>query len=374
MNGEKTVAVVQIQRETKNKPIEVNRPTLTKQELESVLDCLIQDQLGSGEIARKFEKTFASAFNFRHACAVNALTSAYHLSLLALGVGPGQRVLMSSVAPVAACDAVRYTGAEVLLVDIDRDSFHPSAAAVEQILEKEKSSRDAYPSVFIMDHSFGSVSPLPPDMFRDRGIKIIEDFTGLVGSQDDSFTPGNAGHLSVCGLSDQDIITTGNGAVIVTQDSKLHSKLISLRYGGKRTPGAAAYDYRLPDFHAAMGLDQLTHISAIITRRKKIGIKYLETIRQTSHSTCFRRGGLDAYLRFPVIINKSKEETLRYFSSLHIGVRETMEMPLHHLLEYPRLEFPNAERLYQKSVCIPLYPNLTANNVERICSSLKGLI
>jgi perosamine synthetase len=123
-----------------------------------------------------------------------------------------------------------------------------------------------------------------------------------------------------------------------------------------------------------MGLDQLTHINALITRRKKIGIKYLETIRQTQHSTFFKRGNLDAYLRFPVIINKTKEETQRYFSSLHIGVRETMESPLHHLLEYARLEFPNTERLYQKSVCIPLFPNLTANNVERICSSLRGLI
>jgi perosamine synthetase len=368
------VAVVSIQRDQKNKPIEVSRPTLTKQELESVLDCLIQDQLGSGEIAKKFEKTFASAFNFKHVAAVNSLTSAYHLSMLALGIGPGDRVLMSSIAPLAACDAVRYTGAEVLLVDIDRDSFHPAAAVIEQILENEKNTHGNYPAAFILDHSFGSVSPLNTELFREKNIKIIEDFTGLVGSFDDSFSPGLAGNFSVCGLSEQDLITTGNGAVIITHDAKLHAKVQSLRYGSKRTPGAVAYDYRLPDFHAAMGLDQLTHLSALLSRRKKIGIKYLETIRQTQHSTFFKRADLDAYLRFPVIIGKTKEETHRYFNSLHIGIRETMEIPLHHLLEYPRLEFPNAERLYQKSVCIPLFPNLTANNVERICSSLRGLI
>jgi perosamine synthetase len=170
----------------------------------------------------------------------------------------------------------------------------------------------------------------------------------------------------VCGLSEYDLLTTGNGAVIVTQDPKLYKTLHALRYGAKRPEGSIAYDYGLEDFQAAMGLDQLSRLGVTLARRKKIAQKYLETLRTTRHEAYFKHMGVDGYLRFPVIINKSHDEVLRYFASLQIGVGRAIESPLHHILGLARLEFPNAERIYQKSVSIPIYPGLTANNVERI--------
>ncbi|MCR9141702.1 MAG: DegT/DnrJ/EryC1/StrS family aminotransferase [bacterium] len=366
----------------KPKPIEAHRPTLSKRELESVLDCLIQDRLGQGDITRRFERSFANAFGYKHVLAVNSLAAAYHLSYLALGVQKDAPVLMSAIAPLQALDGARYAGAAPLLVDADRGSFHPNAEVVYEKLEMLRDTtaaqsgddNSASPAAFVMDHTFGSVSPIDATEVQNRGAKIIEDFTGLVGSDQQGEYFGKSGNLAVCGLSEYDLLTTGNGAVIVTQDPKLYKILHSLRYGAKRAEGSIAYDYGLEDFQAAMGLDQLSRLGVTLARRKKIAQKYLETLRTTRHEAYFKHAGVDGYLRFPVLINKSHDEVLRYFASLQIGVGRAIESPLHHILGLARLEYPNAERIYQKSVSIPIYPGLTANNVERIAMSLRGLI
>lgn len=354
--------------------IEAHRPTISKMELESVLDCLINDQLGSGELVRKFEKSLAGALNFKHALAVNSLMSAYHLAYLALDLQAGDSVLMSALAPVEACDAAHLVGARVFVVDVDRNSFHPSEESIAKKIQEIESATGKPPSAFIFDHTFGSISPLNPVQFLEKEIKIIEDITGMVGVFPEEHEIGQTGHLTVCGLSDEDLLTTGNGGILFTTSPAMQGKLSAMRYGGKRLKNSVAFDYRMEDFKAALGLGQSSNLGILINRRQKIGLKYQETLRLTKHESYFRKPGSDAYLRFPVVISKNSEEVKRYFNSLHIGIRPSIENPVHHVLDLPRLEYPNAERIYQKGISIPLYPNLTANNVERICSSLRGLV
>lgn len=370
--------------EKKTRPIEAHRPALSKQELESVLNCLIEDRLGQGDVTRRFERNFANAFGYKHALALNSLASAYHLAFLALDLQADDVTLMSALAPIQAHDGVRYAGGRVALIDVARGSFFPDAekllARVDELLAEQTPAADGTNEAgkrqifFVLDHAFGAASNVPVAALQARGVRIVEDFTGLVGSDQNGEFFGKSGEISVCGMSEYDLLTVGNGAIAITQDPRLYKKMHALRYGGKRAEGSVAYDYRLGDFQAAMGVDQLSRLGVTLARRKKIGQKYLETLRTTNHESYFRTPGVDAYLRFPVIVNKSHDEVLRYFASLQIGVDRAVETPLHHLLGFPRLEFPNAERIYQKSVAIPLYPPLTANNVERIASSLRGLI
>ena len=349
--------------ERKIQPIEAQRPSLSKDELESVLDCLIHDRLMSGSVAGRFEKSFAHAFGFKHALSVNSQTAAYHLAYLALGVGAGDLVAMSSIAPVGAYDAARYTGADVALVDIERGSFHPAQDAVQAAL-----SREAGKKIYILDHTFGAPASLE---FPGENVQIVADFTGLVGAE---IQASQFGALSICGMSQYDLMTTGTGAIIVTNDSKLFQKIDSLRYGSKRQEGSIAYDYRLEDFQAAIGLEQLTRLAVTLARRRKIGVKYIESLQRTQHETYFKTPGTDCYLRFPIVVSRPHDEVIRYFNSLQIGVTRAVDLPLHHLAGLPRLEYPNAERLYQKSVSVPVYPALSANNVERIAQSLRGLL
>jgi len=368
------LAIATLRTEKKIKPIEAHRPTLTKHELESVLDCLIQDRLGSGQTVERFEKSLSSTFGYKHVLALNSLASAYHLAFLTLDLGQNDTVLMSALAPIQACDAARYTGASVYLIDVDRNSFHASMDRVRDSIEKIEAEKGRAPAIFILDHTFGSPSPIDAAYLREKGIKIVEDFSGLVGTEIGGQFAGNTGAIAVCGLSEYDLITTGNGAFAVTSDPKLHAKMHASRYGSKRGELSLAYDYRLEDFQAAMGLDQLSRLGVNLGRRKKIGQKYLETLRGTKHETYFNDPGIDAYWKFPIVISRGMDEVMRYFRSVQIGVSRTIEYPLHHVLGHARMEFPNVERIYQKSISIPVYPALSANNVERIASSLRGLL
>ncbi len=359
--------------EKKIKPIEARRPTLSREDLESVLDCLINDQLNTGALARRFEKSFASTFGFGNVLAVNSLSGAYHLALLGLDAGPEDAVLMSVLAPIQACDATRYTGARPVLLDTGRDSFHPGTEAVLEALEvlQTENTRKVF---FILDHTYGSPSPVDAARLRQAGIKVIEDFTGMVGAEREGAFFGQKGDAALCGTAEYDLLTTGNGALVITDDQKLFAKIHDLRYGGPRKENSLAYDYTLEDFQAAMGLVQLSRLGITLGRRRKIGMKYMETLRTTKHATFFIEPGVDSYLQFPVVIDKPHEEVKRYFNSLQIGVTRAVEPALHRLLGRPGLEFPNGERFYRKAISIPIYPNLTANNVDRIASSLRGLV
>lgn len=373
--------------EKKPGPIEAQRPALSKEELESVLDCLIQDRLGSGSICERFEKSFAQVASYKHTLAVNSLTAAYHLAFLALEIGPDDEVWMSALSSISALDACRYVGATPRLLDPARSSFHVEQDSIEKLLGSDQKEapvsedpgfridqeKKDLKRVYLLDHTYGSRSPLNVAWLKEQGFLLVEDFTGMPGADAEGSYTGQTGDVAVCGLSEYDLVTTGNGAMVVTSEPRIQKKMLSLRYGNKRDRKATAYDYRLEDFQAAMGLIQLNRLGLTLSRRRKIGEKYLQTLRQTKHESYFKETGVDCYHIFPVVVAKTHDEVERYYNSLQIGITRVPE-PLHHFLDLPRLEFPNAERIYQKAICVPVYPALTANNVERISSSLRGML
>ena len=362
-------------KESKNKPIPANLPTLSKKEIEAVLDCLIADQLSQGSITKNFEHNFSSTFDYKHSLAVNSLTAAYHLSFLALDLKAGDHVILSALSSEAACDAARYLSATVHLVDITRDSFHPEQEWILELISKLKKELAPGAKIcYVADHSLGASLPYTLASIKEAGAVLVEDFTSMLGTQHEDGYFGKAGHLSVCGFSQYDLLTVGNGAMIVTNDSQLYKKIRSLRYGGKREPNALAYDYRLGDFQTAIGLNQIHRLGIALARRKKIARRYLEALRSTKHSTYFKNPELDTYLCFPICMNKDPNEVWHYFRSLQIGVFKVTSTPLHHLLGLAPLQFPNTERLFRRSICVPLYPNLSLASIERICNAVLSIV
>ncbi len=359
----------------KNNIIEAQRPTLSKRELESVLDCLIADQLSQGQITRRFEKSFSNTFGYKNALAVNSLMAGYHIAFLGLEIGSEDHIILSPLTSIAVADAALLVKAKIHLVDIAANSYHPEKKAIFDLVksirdnEKEKSSK----IVYIADHVFGSVLNFDLEDILLENIIVIEDFTGLVGStyKDDYF--GKKGTLSICGLAEYDLITTGNGSMLLTSDSLLFKKLNQLRYGAERIPHNLALDYRLGDFQTAMGLVQLSNLGLTLTRRKKVAQFYLETLRNTKHECYFTKPEIDNYLKFPILIQKEFDEVQRYFKSLHIEISKVSELPIHHFLGLPPLQFPNAERLFRRSICVPIYPGLSTNQIERITKALRSM-
>jgi len=351
----------------KNQSIEFNKPTLSKEELVTVLDCLVEDMLSSGVITDRFEKDFKSTFKLRNVISANSLTSAYHLALTALGITDNDPVLLSTYAPHAALDAILMLRAKPILVDLGKSSFHMDVEEFNHRVEEFS------PKAILVDHAFGCLLDLKK--YNTKEIPVIEDYSEAIGADSEDITVGKQGTISICGMLPNHVITTGNGAIMITPNDTLAETIRSLKLGHnqKRKPNQPKFDYNLLDFQAAIGIEQISKLGVIIERKKKIAQIYLQSVLSASHETFFKNASQDQFNRFPIIIGKSYDEVERYFKSLQIGTERTISIPIHRVLEANNSDFPNGERLYQRGHCIPIYPNLTKDNVNRIANSIKGI-
>ena len=137
----------------------------------------------------------------------------------------------------------------------------------------------------------------------------------------------------------------------------------------------AKLDCNLIDYQAALGIEQIGKLGVLVERKRKIAHVYLQSVSQTLEiESYFANPEEDSFSRFPIIIPKlSYEEANRYFKSLQVGTHRIHEQPIHKILELEASEFPNAERMFQKGHCLPIYPNLTKDNIQRIATSLRRI-
>ncbi len=352
----------------KQTDIEFHKPTLSREDLKGVLECLVLEHLSTGEIVERFEKAFGHTFKYKHTISVNSLTAAYHLAFLGMGVGENDSVLLSSFSPVAALDAIFFLRAKPILVDIGKNSFHPDLEVLQAKLTEFN------PKVMLIDHAFGSIFDVSKLNLGET--LLIEDFTDVIGATSEKTAVGKQGTLGICGLSAENLITTGNGAMIVTQNTKLAEAIRTQKTDNstKRSLGFPKFDYSLIDYQAALGIEQLSKLGVILERQRKIAIAYLQAVQSSRLETYFSNPSEDTFQKFPVLVpGQSYEEVERYFKSIRVGTKRVVEEPLHHILEENNSQFPNAERLFQKGHLLPIYPNLTKDNVQRIATSLRRI-
>ena len=361
----------------KSKGIVFNKPTLSKKELKSVLECMVQDEISFGKVAANLEKEFANAFDFQKALSAPSLTSAYHLAFLSLGFEKEDEIIVSASAPVAILDAISYVGANAVLVDLDQNSFHPSIESIQSKISKKTKS-------IILNYPFGSFfdyeplreylqsGTLPKELRKQ--IKIIEDISYIAGIEHGGSYVGSHSDIAIIGLHSDMLMTTGKGAIILTDSRNIYGLARDLRMHNGNKPYRVRYDYTIPDYQAAMGIEQLSSLPQVIERRKAIGKKFLEAAQSSKYlDTYFKSTNLDAFGQFPIILKNSIENGMRYFNSLQIEIKRVNEVrPLHQLTGAGTTDFPNAEKLYQRGLLIPIYPYLTKANVERLIGALKG--
>lgn len=352
----------------KKTDIEYSKPTLSREDLKTVLEALVEDQLSSGSVTHKFEKAFSSTFRTKQVISANSLTGAYHLALLALEIQPGDKVALSTFSPLAALDAVFLVQAQPVVVDLERHSFHICPQELSKALEDESVK------AVIVDHTFGSLVDFSKYDFK--GKPVIEDFSEAVGARTETFTPGKQGKISICGLSVEFLITTGNGALICTDEDSIAKKIKARKEGKEpyaRKEGQPRLDYDMIDYQAALGIEQLSNLGVILERKRKIAQVYLQSIQGSQVGSHFNDPNSETFNRFVIVAPGNYEQVERYFRSLQIGTRRTVMEPIHHILDLPNSDFPNGERLYQRGHCIPIYPNLTKDNIQRISQAIRRI-
>ena len=380
--------------------IPYGRQDISETDIQAVVDVLRSDFLTQGPAVPAFEKAVADYCGAGHAVTVNSATSALHIACLALGVGKGDVVWTSPITFVASANCALYCGADVDFVDIDPRTYNLSTERLaEKLAQAEKSGR--LPKVVIPVHLCGQ----PCDMAgihalsQRYGFKIIEDASHAIGGKYKGEPIGNCRYsdITVFSFHPVKIITTGEGGMALTNNENLAKRMQLLRsHGITREAGEMThapdgpwyyqqielgFNYRMTDLQAALGLSQMQRLGEFVTRRHVIAKRYEQLLSALPVITPWQHpdgySGLHLYvIRLKLAeIGKTHRQVFEALRAAGIGVN-LHYIPVHRQPYYEGLGFkagycPEAEQYYAEAISLPMYPNLTEAQQDKVIESLR---
>ena len=395
-----------------NKIIPYGRQYITQEDIDAVSQALIGDYLTQGPIIKEFEDAFANYVGANYAVAVTNGTAALHLSVLALSIKPGDKVITTSLTFAASANCIRYCGGEVVFIDIDPTTFLIDLDKVETLLKN--SPKGTYKGIVPVDFAGRPINLERLKKMADEfGLWIIEDACHAPGASfldsEGEFQKsgnGNFADLAIFSFHPVKHIATGEGGMITTNDENLYKKLLSLRthgitkdqlnfknsidqVGGNITdtdyPGwymemqELGYNYRITDFQCALGISQLKRADNGLNNRtaiaKRYDLAFQNKLNIKSPSLEIDSKFIDkhAYHLYVLLV----EDRLGLYNHLkENGIFAQIHYYPVHLMPYYRNfgwkegDLPNVEEYYSKCISIPMYPTLTLEDQEIVISNI----
>ncbi|RME27669.1 MAG: UDP-4-amino-4,6-dideoxy-N-acetyl-beta-L-altrosamine transaminase [Candidatus Zixiibacteriota bacterium] len=379
--------------------IPYGRQEITQADIDAVVETLRSDFLTQGPQVPAFEQAVADYCRATHAVAVNSGTSALHLACKALDLKPGGLLWTTPITFVASANCALYCGADVDFVDIDPATGNMSIEALQTKLEQaDKAGR--LPNIVVPVHFAG----LPCDMasiaaLSSRyGFRVIEDACHAIGARYSTGPVGNCrfSDITIFSFHPVKLVTTAEGGMAVTNDSRLADRMRLLRSHGitrnpdqmSRTPDGPWYyeqidlgfNYRLTDIQAALGQSQLHRLDDYILRRHELAMRYDQHIAHLPLRPLGRQIDGRSALHLYVVRLDTTESPLsrgQLFDRLReagIGVN-VHYIPVHTQPHYQEMgfqpgDFPKAERYYREALTLPLSPGLTEAQQDTVIQAL----
>ncbi|MDB4130957.1 UDP-4-amino-4,6-dideoxy-N-acetyl-beta-L-altrosamine transaminase [Flavobacteriaceae bacterium] len=363
------------------KIIPYGKQHINEDDIKSVVDVLNSDFLTQGPVVKEFEDEFAEYVGSKFAVAVNNATSGLHLSVLALGLEKGDRVITTPITFAASANCIRYAGGEVWFADIDPNTYLLDINSVKELIESK-------PKGFFKGIVPVDFAGLPLDMEEFKNLAnthdlwIIEDACHAPGGHFEDSKGikqkcGNAKYADTGVFSFHPVkhIACGEGGMITTNSKQLYNKLMLLRSHGitkdhmEKNHGGWYYEmkdlgfnYRLTDIQCALGITQLARNDKGVERRNEIANKYKEAFKGKIKYQSLPTKSFNAHHLFIIELDRRKElyDFLReknIFAQIHY-------IPVHTLPYYKRIGYEdanliNSENYYSKCISLPMFPTLT---------------
>ena len=373
-------------------------------ELKYITEVIESGWLTTASKARRFEELFAERVGARYACAVNSCTAALHLGLDALGVKAGDKVFVPAMTFTASAEVVRYMNAHPVLLDVEYGTSLITPAILEEGIKQYPDVKylvivhfGGHPAEMVNSNGSGIL-----DICRKRGIKILEDAAHAFPASIDGRMVGSFGDITCFSFYANKTITTGEGGMLTTEDEELYRRVKIMRLHGidrdvwdrftSDKPSweydvvAPGFKYNMPDLNAAIGLAQLEQGDAFREERMKIAEFYLTELadcKALDLPLTHVNKKEHAWHLFPLVLNSnapiSRNKFIELMSEAGIGTSVHYK-PLFRLKYYRETyklseqDFPNAERTWQGTVSLPIYPGLTKDEQAYIVDTVKKLL
>jgi len=355
-------------------------PDITEEDVQAVAEVVRSGRLALGPKMEEFESLMAGYVGVNHAVAVSSGTAALHLIAAALGIGPGDEVLVPSFTFAASVNVILYVGAVPVFVDIEPDTYNLDP---EDLKRKVTPNTKAIMVVDVFGHPAEWDEILK--VAEKYGLKVIDDSCEALGAEYKGKKLGQFGNAAAFAFYPNKQITTGEGGIIVTNDSEIADLCRSLRNQGRGKMGAwleherLGYNYRMTEMSAALGVSQMRRVKSLLAKRERVAAMYTG-----------RLSGLD-WLRTPVMKPYVRMSWFVYVVTLAEGLdRDRVISALAqegipargyfspmHLQPYIRERFgtregmlPVTESVAKRTIALPFHGNLTETEIDVVVEAL----
>jgi perosamine synthetase len=342
--------------------------------------------LTHGIFTEKFETEIKKFTGSKYCTLVSSCTAALHLSCLALKLKKGDEVIVPAMTHTATAHAVEYTGAKTIFADIDVESGNISISSLKKKINRRTKA-------IIIVHMAGRSCEMKEilEICNTYKIKLIEDCAHSLGTKYTKKHVGNFGVSGCFSFYPTKQITTGEGGALITNDYKFYKKIKTLKAFGidkdikdRKNPGEynvnfLGFNYRMTDFQAAMGFNQLKKYSDNLVRRKEIAKRYIKLLKINKKINLPRFNKNDSYFVFQILLKNKfyKFSLMKQFKKFGIGVSVHYGTPLPLMTYYKKkydikkMEFINSKNYGDRVLSLPVYPKLKNKEIDQICKFIN---
>jgi dTDP-4-amino-4,6-dideoxygalactose transaminase len=370
-------------------PVAFAKPCLGPEEAEAARAAVESGWIMQGPRVAEFERVFAKYCETDHAVAVSNCTTALHLALVVLGVGPGDEVICPSMSFIATANAIAYTGATPVFADIDPLTFNLDPEAAEAAITPRT-------KVIMPVHQLG----LPFDIDKitalgmKRGVKILEDAACAIGSRYKGRPVGGHSEMACFSFHPRKVITTGEGGMITTNNAAYAERLRLLRQHGMNAGVAErhsarqvvieeyvclGYNYRMTDIQAAIGCEQMKKLDWMMARRRELAARYAAALAdhpwlRAPHVPDYAEPTFQSYAvtlteQAPMTRNQLMQFLLDRGVASRRGVMLAHCEPAYASHRRPR-DLAASERASASSLLLPLHPQMSHAGQDVVTSTL----
>lgn len=370
--------------------VEFYRHAVRDEDIEAVTQVLRSIFLTTGPVTGTFEQKFAAHMGARHAVGVTSCTAGLFLSLKALGIGPGDEVITTPMTFIATANTILHTGATPVFVDVEADTGNLDVTRVEAAITPRTKA-------VMPVHLYGHMVDMKAlaAICEPRQLSIIEDCAHAVESERDGVRPGQLGTTANFSFYATKNLTSGEGGAVTTNDDHINDQLRLLRQHGMSKNAAdrytkryqhydmelLGYKYNLPDVLAALMVHQIDRLGEQLERREALCQRYergFQDVERVNFPIVQPNNTSARHLFTIWVPGEHRDDTIAALQDDGIGV--AVNYRALHLMRYYRETmgftpgtFPEAERIGNQTITLPLYPDMKDEQVDRVIDAIRTI-
>jgi perosamine synthetase len=350
------------------------QPYIGQEEYESIKDCFDSNWITEGPKSKEFSEKLCKLIGCKYGVFAPNGTLSLYLGLKAMGIGPGDEVIVPNFTFIASANAVEMVGAKPVFVDINVNTLHIDINKCEYLISSKTKA-------IMPVHIYGTAVNMDVviKFAKKHKLKIIEDAAQAIGVKWNNKHCGSFGDVGSFSFFADKTITTGEGGFVCTNNKKIYEKLLYLRNQGRLSRGSfihpeIGYNFRMTDIQCAIGLTQLKKLNDIIDKKQKILQTYKDNLKNVKGISIHapEEGSNHIPFRVAILFNKNITDIMEYLKLNNIETR-TFFYPLHAqpCFSEKNKNYKNSTYVYNHGLCMPSYPELKKDQIVYVCDKLK---